>query len=349
MACSNPNRIFVIGKNPKTGKKKIVFCSRFVRAVGVKDDGSVDRFYEDPEKDKVPFTYRSRLYKFVVSDYIDVPCGKCLGCRLAYSKQWTSRIMLELPYHDHSWFVTLTYDDEHLPINEFTDPVTSEVGESTTLVKRHVQLFMKKLRNAYPDNHLMYFFAGEYGDRSRRPHYHAIIFDLPLDDLVFYKTSPNGDIYFNSPKLEKIWSHGFVVVANVTYASAAYTARYIMKKQNVSDENSIYARKNIEPEFCLMSQKPSIGRRYFEDHPDVYDLDYLSLAGGYRASIPKYFDYLLEKVDAERLQAIKEERKFFAQHLANIKESMHTYDRESHFDVIHENLVSRSKHLAKDL
>ena len=128
---------------------------------------------------------------------IQIPCGKCIGCRLEYSRQWANRCMLELQYHDSAYFVTLTYNEEHVPR-------TGLHGEMS-LRKRDFQLFMKRLRKKYSDDRIRFYAAGEYGTTTQRPHYHAILFGLHLDDLQVYK-SKDSYKYFTSPGLQRVWS-----------------------------------------------------------------------------------------------------------------------------------------------
>ena len=128
---------------------------------------------------------------------IQIPCGKCIGCRLEYSRQWANRCMLELQYHDSAYFVTLTYNEEHVPR-------TGLHGEMS-LRKRDFQLFMKRLRKKYSDDRIRFYAAGEYGTTTQRPHYHAILFGLHLDDLQVYK-SKDSFKYFTSPGLQRVWS-----------------------------------------------------------------------------------------------------------------------------------------------
>ena len=114
-----------------------------------------------------------RLYKGVNSlvypDGLVVPCGKCLSCRIAKRREWTMRLWHELPYHQSSIFLTLTYDDDNLPPN-------------ASLSKSDLQKFFKRLRKdlSYVDRKIKYFAAGEYGPKTNRPHYHAIVFGLSL-------------------------------------------------------------------------------------------------------------------------------------------------------------------------
>ena len=256
----------------------------------------------------------SQRADYAVREFVTVPCGQCVGCRLEYSRQWANRCMLELQYHDSSFFVTLTYDDEHVP-------------RSLTLCKRDFQLFMKRLRKAFPKDKIRFFMAGEYGTNTFRPHYHAIIFGLHLSDIRPYKRSDQGFTYYNSDSLSRCWSGrdgkplGYAVVAPVTWETCAYTARYVMKKLNGS-QAEFYASHNLVPEFTLMSRKPGIAKQYFDDHPDLYEFDMINIStpkGGRSFKPPRYFDKLFDLENPDELAEIKAIRQKTAVDAANAK------------------------------
>jgi len=147
----------------------------------------------------------------------EVPCGKCLGCRLSRSREWALRCVHEASLHEQNCFVTLTYSPENLP---------SDAG----LHHPHFQKFMKRLRKKYSGRDIRYYMCGEYGERTNRPHYHALLFGLDFPDWEYVSTSDSGHEVFTSKTLEKIWGLGFVTIGTVTFESAAYCAPYIMKK-----------------------------------------------------------------------------------------------------------------------
>lgn len=314
MSCYHPLKAFPIGLTD-SGKIKYKICSYKAHHVEKRADGSAVPVYENT---------LSMYSKNVVHDFVEIPCGKCIGCRLAYSRQWADRCMLELQYHEQSWFVTFTYDDEHLPKNEVIDPETGEIFNNATLRKRDIQLFMKRLRKNYKyDNHIKYFFAGEYGSQTYRPHYHAILFGLKLDDLKLYKQSEDGYNYYNSEFLDKCWQNqGHVVVGKVNWDTCAYTARYIMKKQ-YGQAAEIYERYNIQPEFTLMSRKPAIGRQYYEDFKNViFNSDFIYVGteeGSHSIRPPKYYERLFDIDYPEDYAILKEQRKEFCEDMKELK------------------------------
>lgn len=313
MACYHPLKGFQVGWTA-SGKKQMKITSYLADHVEIDSAGHAVAAYQET---------RGVDCVEKITEFEEIPCGRCIGCRLAYSRQWADRCMLELPYHEQSWFVTLTYDDEHIPLNEVMNPETGEINQNATLVKRDVQLFMKRLRRYYPhDNAIKYFFAGEYGSQTYRPHYHAILFGLKLDDLKLYKMSGDGYNYYNSPFLDKCWKKGFVVVGNVTWDTCAYTARYIMKKQYGSAV-SFYEENNIVPEFTLMSRKPAIGRRYYDENvADIYWTNKIYIGtdeGSHEIQPPRYYDKLYDIDYPSDMDRIKSMRKEVADSYKQIK------------------------------
>lgn len=229
---------------------------------------------------------------------LQLPCRKCVGCRLTKSREWANRVVMEQLYHDESWFLTLTYDDDHLPPAYPVDPATGEIlSVHATLVKKDLQDFMKRLRkNSKQD--LRYFASGEYGTQTYRPHYHLLIFGLHLDDLQLIKRNFAGQQYYISDLISKCWSFGIHILGQVTWQSAAYVARYTMKKATHGFDPRYYEKAGIQPEFQTMSLRPAIGRRYFDDHPEIFDYDYFSVStpqGGRKVYPPEYFRKLYKK------------------------------------------------------
>lgn len=231
-------------------------------------------------------------------NYIEVPCGKCIGCRLDYSRRWADRCMCEASMHEQSWFVTLTYDDVHLPYSEQVIDLGTGELIYPTLVKRDMQLFMKRLRKNYKyDNKIRFYLCGEYGKKKARPHYHPILFGLKLDDLKFHKKTAQGFNLYTSKFLESVWPYGIVIVAEVSWETCAYVARYILKKQN-GDNAEFFKENGIQQEFTLMSRKPGIGREYYDMHKEEFlkygESHIATIKGGKKIHTNKYFDKLLD-------------------------------------------------------
>lgn len=182
-----------------------------------------------------------------------LPCGNCMACRLNHARMWSIRIVHEASLYANNVFLTLTYDDEHLP-------------ENGTLVKRDLQLFMKRFRKCV--GKVRYYACGEYGDKFGRPHYHLVVFGIGLDDPVFkdkkYDKKSNG----YHCKLAS-WDKGLVHIGTVTVDSANYVAGYVVKKFKGKGAKEHYDELGVIPEFVLMSRRPGIGADFFGDTPCV--------------------------------------------------------------------------------
>lgn len=243
---------------------------------------------------------------------VELPCGQCSGCRLARSREWAIRCAHEASLYQENVFVTLTYDDLNLP-------------EDRSLRYRDYQLFMKRLL-VYADRHLdrnnvRFYMCGEYGEQFRRPHYHACIFNLDFPDKKLWKTV-RGNRLFISEKLQEIWGHGFTSIGDVTFQSAAYVARYIMKKVTGSNAAEHYTNIDPEtgeitqlmPEFTHMSLggrtgQGGIGKGWIDKFQgDVFPHDYVVLKGN-KVSPPKYYTNHYELLYPEEVAQLRRRRK----------------------------------------
>jgi len=240
-----------------------------------------------------------------VDQEVEVRCGRCIGCRIDYSRHWAVRCVHEAQMHLQNSFLTLTYSDEHLP-------------PGGTLVKRDIQLFIKKLRKSIHPARISFFSCGEYGDNFHRPHYHLLIFGHWFPDAKpIPDKAKSGKKQFKSETLDKLWGKGFCRIGTVNYQSAAYCARYVMKKVNGQEAHDHYQKVDLEtgeviqlqPEFMLSSRNPAIGKTWFEKYQsDLYPHDYC-VADGKEHSIPAYYDKLLKRKDPELHNTLKKERR----------------------------------------
>lgn len=209
--------------------------------------------------------------------------------------------MMECSEHPNNWFVTLTYDDSHVPIKRGLCLKTGEYIEELNLNKPDVQKFLKRLRKRwkthYGEENIRFYCAGEYGDDTDRPHYHICLFNLDIKDLEEYPTkNALGQQYYISKEIEEVWGMGNVRIGELTSMSAGYTARYVMKKWKGKKGAEEWAANHIkEREFALMSRKPGIGSKYFERNKEKMLRDGFimvpALEGAYRATTPKSYVY----------------------------------------------------------
>lgn len=240
----------------------------------------------------------------------NLPCGKCIGCRLNYAREWALRCVHEAQIHkengkDNS-FITLTYSPENLP-------------HDLSLNKKHFQDFMKRLRQKIKPIKPRYFHSGEYGEKYGRPHYHALIFGYGFPDKDLYKENKKDPRlnWYTSKELKELWPFGFNLIGQLTYESASYTARYILKKVKQDIENT---RGDKVPEYCTMSRLPGIGENWYEKYgwSDCHANDRIPInreGKKYYCKPPRYYDELLlnEKkpqfYNPELYEKIKKKRK----------------------------------------
>lgn len=226
-----------------------------------------------------------------------VPCGQCLGCRLARSAQWAVRCHHEASLYEANSFVTLTFSPEELMkrLNPWS------------LDKRDHQLFLKRLRNHLIDPYskwfvsedfkVRFFMCGEYGDKTLRPHYHFLLFGYDFPDKKFFKKAPDGSPLYVSEFLNELWPYGHHMIGAVTFKSSAYVARYCMKKMTGKLADSHYDGRL--PEYACMSLKPGIGKAWFDRFKDeifLEDRDCV-IVNGVKHRIPRFYDSQFELLD----------------------------------------------------
>lgn len=230
---------------------------------------------------------------------IQLKCGQCIGCRLERSRQWAVRCVLEAKQHEENSFITLTYDDEHLPSALSSD---SERIHST-LDKTDLQKFWKRLRKHLNGRKIRYFACGEYGEQFSRPHYHAILFGYKFEKEL---REVNGKPVWVAPELLDVWQQGLVSADEVSFESCAYVARYNLKKINGPGALEYYDGR--QPEFVTMSRRPGIGKGFFDVYwQNIYGNDRI-ISRGVPVKPPPYFDRLLENVDKALLRVVKDKR-----------------------------------------
>lgn len=269
--------------------------------VGYTEGGKID--YKILPKNTISF-------RGAIGDPIEIPCGKCVGCRLSYSRQWADRCLAESLYHKYNYFLTLTYDDEHVPTVYYSDDETGEAFEAKTLRARDLQLWLKRFRKEFGAG-IRFYACGEYGTKTFRPHYHVLLFGHKFDDLIPIRFE-RGNWYYDSPSLRASWKQGHVLVGDLTWESCAYVARYVMKKA-MDIDSAFYANFNLEPEFVRMSRRPGIGRQFYEDHKtELYaygEVNITTPKGGRKLRPSSYYDKLYDLEYPDDLKLIKAKRR----------------------------------------
>ena len=306
-----------------------------------------------------------------------IPCGSCIDCRLSYAKDWAFRCVCESKLYSENtcWFVTITYDDLHLPKPlSILSHETGRITDFYPLRKLDIQNFNKSLRKRF--SNVRFYACGEYGDKNKRPHFHMIIFNLPLYDLLVNESFSRSRIseiechtLYESGELNDCWRDrhgnlkGMIAVAPFSYDTACYVARYCMKKlkgESWKEFNRQYScfdkdtgeKLDFPREFVLMSNRPGIGAEYFKKRlSSMYSTDQITLwynNAVHSQKLPRYADTLLERAgyDLTDLKQIREEvaKSAFKLKLADAKMS-----EVSFLSMRNELLSSRSKRLVRSL
>lgn len=222
------------------------------------------------------------------NNVLAVPCGKCLQCAKSNSNEWTLRLLAESKLYNHNCFITLTYNDNNLP--------------DDGLVRRDIQLFIKRLRKFVSPCKIRYFYSGEYGSRFGRPHFHIIVFNWCPDDLKYWHRTKKGSIEFISPQVQKLWKFGFSTIGMLNYNDIKYCAKYLQKFAFINSNNTNPYK--VAP-FVGMSLKPGIGYNLLDEADFENDKIYVD---GHFSKIPRYILKLREQVTGEVAFDISQKR-----------------------------------------
>lgn len=191
---------------------------------------------------------------YITKDGLEVPCGRCLACRITLSREWSVRIAAEASGVE-SIFVTLTYDEKNVPPN---------------LVKAHVQLWLKRYRLELGERKIKYYLCGEYGETYGRPHYHAIVINGHYDDYEIIRES---------------WGRGYIYISGVGPESIQYVTGYIMDKWAAKKKTDLIGH-TVRP-FSLMSK--NLGLKDMEGKEIRYARDMCMTYRGKVTSLPRYY------------------------------------------------------------
>lgn len=316
MVCYHPIDCILPSVSDSEGKKRLIFSKTF----------TIDNKYLF---DDTPLVRLRSDFSEIVGYKIKVPCGQCIGCRLDYARNWALRSWHEVNTYgyDNNMFITLTYNNEHLP-------------ENNSLDVKVMQDFLKRLRY-YAGNDVRYMLCGEYGEKRGRPHYHLCIYNYVFPDINWSKPyafdKSKGVMYYRSNFLENnLWtkpysneSLGFSLIGKVTFESANYVARYITKKVRSKDEKYLYELYHgRQREFMTMSRRPGLGNEFVNRYyKDIFNNGYCVFGNGYKAPIPRYYLYELEKIDKSFYEDYRKRK--FTNFLDNLfaNNVYETYDR----------------------
>lgn len=316
-----------------------------------------------------------------------IPCRNCYACQLNYSAEWATRIMCECKQHEHNYFVTLTYDNDHLPIlNDISVPhkefnkwkgenvikwtkyenVGDEEWGSGSVWEPHMKKFIHDLRQyldrKYPKtydengictNGMKYYYCAEYGETTHRSHYHIILMNCPLDIKQFreFHIDERYKMHWKTKELEKYWPYGMIDVAEVEWSCAAYVARYCMKKLHQgSKTDDDYAKEGKLKEFTRMSR--NIGRSFYEKNKEkIYKYDELIMktVQGKTGSYkpPKAWDRLYENEHPEHMEMLKLSRQKAAERARTIEKELSDYTDAQRLQMKAEKVIIKAKQLPR--
>lgn len=260
-------------------------------------DGNLSRKFLGKARNLDPVKYPLEAMQLV-------PCRQCIGCRLENSRQWATRILHHLPSHPDACFLTLTYSDDQLPVDD-------------SLSKPHLRTFFNDLRSRlsyYGKGKIQYFAVGEYADPNEntptgRPHYHAALFGslgIRSPEIVPDEPSRSGHPQWTHPDISAVWPYGRHTIAELSFESAAYVARYCLKKISGISAPAHYGTRT--PEF--QSNSNGLGKAHFQKwFSDIYPADHVVLPERGAFLPPAYYDRLLEKADPALFEKVKTARK----------------------------------------
>lgn len=280
MACEKPNVSVRVPGLSKNGKPNRKFLGSAIAFFGLKD-----------------------ISKKVGEHVALVPCGQCMGCRLDKSKEWAIRILQETKEHETSIFITLTYDEANVPVSLDGPRITTFIKD----LRRRLDYRVEKGELPEEQKKIKFFAIGEYGEKKGRPHYHAILFGGPFARKNGNDEEPSrsGGAQWTHDDISAVWSEGIHRISEVTFESAAYVARYSLKKITGAAASSHYGDR--APEFLRLSK--GVGKSWIDNwYQDIYPQGTVVMPGRPETLAPRYYDRVLEKLNPALLEETKTER-----------------------------------------
>ena len=227
----------------------------------------------------------SGLFEPSLEGNLEVPCGKCTACLRERSREWAVRCQHEISLHKQNSFITLTYNDENLKSSQ--EDFTSDI-----------QKFWKRLRKQ-TGKKIGYIYSVEYGTKTHRPHFHALIFGHDFKNQKLIKKTKKGHPIFTSEELSKLWKNGHHSIGSATVQTAYYIASYALKKHSAVNETT----GEIVSDYMRTSKRPSIGLNYLlKNKFQLVDS---------KEKLPRYYLKKLKESDPTLLQQYEEQRQYF--------------------------------------
>jgi len=260
---------------------------------------------------------------------VQVGCGRCIGCRLEQSRQWAMRCVHEASLHDHNSFITLTYNEDNYEPSLNPPDLSSFIKRLRARISPEPGQYVTNFSDLpflFNPVRIKFFACGEYGDQLSRPHFHACIFGFDFPDRILH-SSRDGVKLYRSKLLESVWPFGFSTVGDLTFESAAYVARYVVKKITGDLAHDHYSAVDgstgelihLQPEFVRMSRGGRTGRGigydWYKRYSSDLEKDYLVMRG-IKMRPPKYYDRILHDQDIFSSVIQKDSRKAAAKELS---------------------------------
>jgi len=283
-------------------------CYRPLLAFQHKSEKTPLKFvWREASRDEEGFNpYETKEYKELTDKEswmpLAIPCNKCVWCRLQNAREKAIRVINEARQYEDNCFLTLTYNDDHLPRLENGKPIYQ---------LRDIQLFAKRIRKALGDHKIKTFGCAEYGEQLDRPHFHLIILNFDFKDKYFWRYSENDWSNekwptYRSPKLEELWPHGYSEIGTVTEESAGYVARYVTKK--ITGEGAYEHYEGRPPERLVCNSK-GIGLAHLEQYADTILNNQSVIWKDQEVTIPRYYKKKLEELYPSRYAEMRERLK----------------------------------------
>lgn len=326
MQCINPNFIYTIDKKLVEQDKNYIIEHNILNIKNLERIygswwNAVEQFFKSKEYvffNRKPIESNNptviKLWQHGYFKYNQVGCGKCEICRTERSKEWAVKAYCEQKCWKNATFITFTYNPENLPkdrklhrsdIQKFWKDLryhlyknTKKASKIDLTTERELleeipdnileQIFGRRRKNRYP---IRYINCGEYGPKTKRPHYHAVIYNFtPTDKRRLYRDR-RGYWVYTSDKLSKIWGKGFITISDATASAAAYVARYCTKKMSRSNEENERMKRKKQIEFIGASSLGFIGYYWWIHNKDTVKQNFGILMktkkGTHLAKVPK--------------------------------------------------------------
>lgn len=294
--------------------------------------------------------------------YEQIPCRHCWACHLNYSAEWATRIIYECRKYTHNYFVTLTFNDNWLPVLEqieYKDKIYINPEDGTwnegSVWEPYMHKFIHDLRQYLQreKNHtgMKYFYCMEYGETTHRPHAHILLMNCPLNTWEFddWYQDDMYKLHWKTNEIQQFWRYGIIDIGEVEWSSAAYVARYCTKKLHQKN-NEDYCREGKLPEFIRMSR--GLGMDYYKEHKDeIYKNDEIVMrtvrgnVGSYKP--PKAWDRKFKEEHPDQWEMIKLSRLKAAERARKLQSEVSDYTDLKKLEMQEEKINIKAKMLPR--